>query len=135
LSARDLAMSQRHGALNFCRLPLGFIPSPEGRPRATTGYYSVHAPEVSALPRARRTSSTSLRGQVGIVSTPAGRALLAAGNSLAIRMTDTHCKACIDQATCHRRLLPQRLTLTGLQRHGCNTNTFKVWISGKQTGA
>jgi len=89
----------------------------------------------NALPRARRTSSTSLGVKVGIVSTSKESFVLAA-RSLPGNPYDCHTlQACIDQSTRVTGVAPHKAYADREYKgHGCNSDSFKVWISGSKRG-
>ena len=97
--------------------------------------YSVHAPEVECIAKGKAHKQYEFGVKVGIVSTSRESFVLAA-KSLPGNPYDGHTlQACIDQATRVTGVVPQEAYADrGYKGHGCNTNTFKVWISGSKRG-
>jgi transposase, IS5 family len=97
--------------------------------------YSVHAPEVECIAKGKAHKQYEFGVKVGIVSTSRESFVLAA-KSLPGNPYDGHTlQACIDQATRVTGVAPQEAYADrGYKGHGCNTNTFKVWISGSKRG-
>ena len=87
------------------------------------------------MPRAKAHKQYEFGVKVGIVSTSRESFVLAA-KSLPGNPYDAHTlQACIDQATRVSDVAPQEAYAErGYKGHGCNTNTFKVWISGTKRG-
>ena len=97
--------------------------------------YSVHAPEVECIAKGKAHKQYEFGVKVGIVSTSRESFVLAA-KSLPGNPYDGHTlQECIDQATRVARVAPQEAYADrGYRGHGCNTDTFKVWISGSKRG-
>jgi IS5 family transposase len=97
--------------------------------------YSVHAPEVQCIAKGKAHKQYEFGVKVGIVSTNRENFVLAA-KSLPGNAYDAHTlQACIDQVTCVSGVAPQEACAEpGYKGHGCNTNTFKVWVSGAKRG-
>ena len=97
--------------------------------------YSVHAPEVQCIAKGKAHKQYEFGVKVGIVSTSKESFVLAA-KSLPGNPYDGHTlKACIEQATRVTGVAPQEAYADrGYKGHGCNTDTFKVWISGSKRG-
>jgi hypothetical protein len=70
------------------------------------------------------------------VTFPADARCAAQGARCAGNPYDAHTlQACIDQATRVSGVAPQEACAEpGYKGHGCNTNTFKVWVSGAKRG-
>lgn len=97
--------------------------------------YSVHAPEVECIAKGKAHKQYEFGVKVGIVSTSRESFVLAA-RSLPGNPYDGHTlQACIDQATRVTGVAPQEAYADrGYKGHGCNTDSFKVWISGSKRG-
>jgi IS5 family transposase len=97
--------------------------------------YSVHAPEVECIAKGKAHKQYEFGVKVGIVSTSKECFVLAA-KSLPGNPYDGHTlQACIDQATRVTGIAPQEAYADrGYKGHGCNTDAFKVWISGSKRG-
>ena len=97
--------------------------------------YSVHAPEVECIAKGKAHKQYEFGVKVGVVSTSKESFVLAA-KSLPGNPYDGHTlQACIEQA---RRVTGVAQTEAyadrGYKGHGCNTDFFKVWISGSKRG-
>ena len=97
--------------------------------------YSVHAPEVECIAKGKAHKQYEFGVKVGVVSTSKESFVLAA-KSLPGNPYDGHTlQACIEQA---RRVTGVAQTEAyadrGYKGHGCNTDLFKVWISGSKRG-
>lgn len=97
--------------------------------------YSVHAPEVECIAKGKAHKQYEFGVKVGIVSTSRESFVLAA-KSLPGNPYDGHTlQACIEQATRVTGIAPQEAYADrGYKGHGCNTDSFKVWISGSKRG-
>ena len=97
--------------------------------------YSVHAPEVECIAKGKAHKQYEFGVKVGIVCTSRESFVLAA-KSMPGNPYDGHTlQECIDQATRVARVAPQEAYADrGYKGHGCNTDTFKVWISGSKRG-
>lgn len=97
--------------------------------------YSVHAPEVECIAKGKAHKQYEFGVKVGIVSTSKESFVLAA-KSLPGNPYDGHTlQACMEQATRVTGVAPQEAYADrGYKGHGCNTDTFKVWISGAKRG-
>ena len=97
--------------------------------------YSVHAPEVECIAKGKAHKQYEFGVKVGIVSTSRESFVLAA-KSLPGNPYDGHTlQACIEQATRVTGIAPQEAYADrGYKGHGCNTDSFKVWISGTKRG-
>lgn len=97
--------------------------------------YSVHAPEVECIAKGKAHKQYEFGVKVGIVSTSKESFVLAA-KSLPGNPYDGHTlQACIDQATRVSGIAPKEAYADrGYKGHGCNTDTFKVWLSGSKRG-
>ena len=97
--------------------------------------YSVHAPEVECIAKGKAHKQYEFGVKVGIVSTSKESFVLAA-KSLPGNPYDGHTlQACIDQATRVTGIAPNEAYADrGYKGHGCNTASFKVWISGTKRG-
>ena len=97
--------------------------------------YSVHAPEVECIAKGKAHKQYEFGVKVGIVSTSRESFVLAA-KSLPGNPYDGHTlQVCIDQATRVAGVAPEEAYADrGYKGHGCNTDTFKVWISGSKRG-
>jgi IS5 family transposase len=97
--------------------------------------YSVHAPEVECIAKGKAHKQYEFGVKVGIVSTSKESFVLAA-KSLPGNPYDGHTlQACIDQATRVTGVAPNEAYADrGYKGHGCNTDSFKVWISGSKRG-
>lgn len=117
LSVRGLAMSQRHHAwLGCCRLPAGFTRSQErGLKGIHPSFTACMHPRWNALPKARRTSSTSLASR-SASSPPAKRALCwQPSHCLAIHTTDTPCGPVSNRPHADWRCAPRGPCRPGIQ--------------------
>jgi IS5 family transposase len=109
----------------------------------TPKLYSVHAPDVECIAKTRRGSYEPGKAhkqyefgvKVGIVSTSKESFVIAA-KALPGNPYDGHTLgACMAQATRVSGIAPKEAYADrGYKGHGCNTNTFKVWISGSRRG-
>jgi IS5 family transposase len=97
--------------------------------------YSVHAPEVECIAKGKAHKQYEFGVKVGIVSTSRESFVLAA-KSLPGNPYDGHTlQACIDQAKRVTGVAPNEAYADrGYKGHGCNTDSFKVWISGTKRG-
>lgn len=97
--------------------------------------YSVHAPEVECIAKGKAHKQYEFGVKVGIVSTSKESFVIAA-KALPGNPYDGHTLgACIAQATRVTGIAPKEAYADrGYKGHGCNTNTFKVWISGSRRG-
>jgi transposase, IS5 family len=97
--------------------------------------YSVHAPEVECIAKGKAHKQYEFGVKVGIVSTSKESFVLAA-KSLPGNPYDGHTlQACIEQATRVSGIAPKEAYADrGYKGHGCNTDFFKVWISGSRRG-
>lgn len=97
--------------------------------------YSVHAPEVECIAKGKAHKQYEFGVKVGIVTTSRESFVLAA-KSLPGNPYDGHTlQQCIDQATRVTGIAPQEAYADrGYKGHGCNTDSFKVWISGSKRG-
>ena len=97
--------------------------------------YSVHAPEVECIAKGKAHKQYEFGVKVGIVSTSKESFVLAA-KSLPGNPYDGHTlQVCIEQATRVSGIAPKEAYADrGYKGHGCNTATFKVWISGSKRG-
>lgn len=97
--------------------------------------YSVHAPEVECIAKGKVHKQYEFGVKVGIVSTSKESFVLAA-KSLPDNPYDGHTlQTCIDQATRVSGIAPKEAYADrGYKGHGCNTDSFKVWISGSRRG-
>jgi IS5 family transposase len=97
--------------------------------------YSVHAPEVECIAKGKAHKQYEFGVKVGIVSTSRESFVIGA-KSLPGNPYDGHTlQACIDQAARVTGIAPQEAYADrGYKGHGCNTNFFKVWISGTKRG-
>ncbi len=97
--------------------------------------YSVHAPEVECIAKGKAHKQYEFGVKVGIVSTSRESFVLAA-KSLPGNPYDGHTlQACIEQANRVTCVAPKEAYADrGYKGHGCNTDSFKVWISGSKRG-
>ena len=97
--------------------------------------YSVHAPEVECIAKGKAHKQYEFGVKVGIVSTSKESFVLAL-KSLPGNPYDGHTlQSCIDQATRVSGIAPKEAYADrGYRGHGCNTDSFKVWISGSKRG-
>lgn len=97
--------------------------------------YSVHAPEVECIAKGKAHKKYEFGVKVGIVSTSKESFVLAA-KSLPGNPYDGHTmQACMEQATRVTGVTPQEAYADrGYKGHGCNTDAFKVWLSGAKRG-
>jgi IS5 family transposase len=97
--------------------------------------YSVHAPEVECIAKGKAHKQYEFGVKVGVVSTSKESFVLAA-KSLPGNPYDGHTlQACMDQATRVTGIAPKEAYADrGYKGHGCNTDSFKVWISGSKRG-
>jgi transposase, IS5 family len=97
--------------------------------------YSVHAPEVECIAKGKAHKQYEFGVKVGIVSTSKESFVLAA-RSLPGNPYDGHTlQACIEQATRVSGVAPKEAYADrGYKGHGCNTDAFKVWLSGSRRG-
>ena len=97
--------------------------------------YSVHAPEVECIAKGKAHKQYEFGVKVGIVSTSKESFVLAA-KSLPGNPYDGHTlQACIEQAERVSGIAPKEAYADrGYKGHGCNTDSFKVWISGSKRG-
>jgi IS5 family transposase len=97
--------------------------------------YSVHAPEVECIAKGKAHKQYEFGVKVGIVSTNRESFVLAA-RSLPGNPYDGHTlQACIEQAERVSGVAPSEAYADrGYKGHGCNTDSFKVWISGSKRG-
>ena len=97
--------------------------------------YSVHAPEVECIAKGKAHKPYEFGVNVGIVSTSRESFMLAA-KSLPGNPYDGHTsQSCIDQATRVSGITPKEAYADrGYKGHGCNTHSFKVWLSGSKRG-
>ena len=97
--------------------------------------YSVHAPEVECIAKGKAHKQYEFGVKVGIVSTSKESFVLAA-KSLPGNPYDGHTlQSCIEQAERVSGTKPKEAYADrGYKGHGCNTDTFKVWISGSKRG-
>jgi transposase, IS5 family len=95
----------------------------------------VHAPEVECIAKGKAHKQYEFGVKVGIVSTSKESFVLAA-KSLPGNPYDGHTlQACIDQAARVSGIAPSEAYADrGYKGHGCNTDSFKVWISGSKRG-
>lgn len=97
--------------------------------------YSVHAPEVECIAKGKAHKQYEFGVKVGVVSTSKESFVLAA-KSLPGNPYDGHTlQACIEQARRVTGVAPtEAYADRGYKGHGCNTDFFKVWISGSKRG-
>jgi IS5 family transposase len=97
--------------------------------------YSVHAPEVECIAKGKAHKQYEFGVKVGIVSTSRESFVLAA-KSLPGNPYDGHTlQSCIEQAQRVSGIKPKEAYADrGYKGHGCNTDSFKVWISGSKRG-
>ena len=97
--------------------------------------YSVHAPEVECIAKGKAHKQYEFGVKVGVVSTSKESFVLAA-KSLPGNPYDGHTlQACIEQARRVTGVAPtEAYADRGYKGHGCNTDLFKVWISGSKRG-
>jgi IS5 family transposase len=97
--------------------------------------YSVHAPEVECIAKGKAHKQYEFGVKVGIVSTSRESFVLAA-KSLPGNPYDGHTlQACIEQAERVSGIKPKEAYADrGYKGHDCNTDSFKVWISGSKRG-
>lgn len=97
--------------------------------------YSVHAPEVECIAKGKAHKQYEFGVKVGIVSTSKESFVIAA-KALPGNPYDGHTLgACIAQATRVSGIAPKEAYADrGYKGHGCNTDSFKVWISGSRRG-
>jgi transposase, IS5 family len=97
--------------------------------------YSVHAPEVECIAKGKANRQYEFGVKVGIVSTSKDSFVIGAA-ALPNNPYDGHTlKACIEQAHRVTGVAPaQAYVDRGYKGHGCDNNTFKVWIAGAKRG-
>ena len=97
--------------------------------------YSVHAPEVECIAKAKVHKQYEFGVKVGIVSTSKESFVIGA-KSLAGNPYDGHTlQACLDQAQRVSHVAPtEAYTDRGYRGHGCATHSLKVWIAGAKRG-
>jgi IS5 family transposase len=97
--------------------------------------YSVHAPEVECIAKGKAHKQYEFGVKVGIVSTSKESFVLAA-KSLPGNPFDGHTlQACIDQAQRVSGVAPtEAYADKGYRGHGCDTGSFKVWLTGAIRG-
>jgi transposase, IS5 family len=97
--------------------------------------YSVHAPEVECIAKGKAHKQYEFGVKVGIVSTSKESFVIAA-KSLPGNPYDGHTlQACMDQAERVSGIKPEEAYADrGYKGHGCNTDSFKVWLSGSKRG-
>jgi len=97
--------------------------------------YSVHAPEVECIAKGKAHKQYEFGVKVGIVSTSKESFVIAA-KALPGNPYDGHTlQACIEQATRVSGIAPKEAYADrGYKGHGCNTDFFRVWLSGSKRG-
>ena len=97
--------------------------------------YSVHAPEVECIAKGKAHKQYEFGVKVGIVSTSKESFVLAA-RALPGNPFDGHTlQECMDQAQRVSGIAPKEAYADrGYRGHGCNTDSFKVWLTGAVRG-